>query len=167
MRSSMGRRASWRWARSNSRELRGASLLRAPACGPRHRRRAPCQQPIERTLRPLVGAAIIEQTALVIRRENDPQQIEVELPGIDIRSELASIDRLTHRFGDGAAELALTCGEGIPNRPGTVVVLGRGADEEAPAGQLLTSLEPAQPAIENRPQSRHTTREAHRRAKHA
>src|SRR6266446_8772641 len=130
---------------------RGASGLR--------RRGAMClDQALERVPRSVGRARIPEQPPVVMCGEDDPEQLEGELPGICLRLEVPLVDREADRLGDRAAQLALPGDEQIAHRAGAIVVFARRGEQEAPARRIVVPLDPGEPVREKGPQTRQAAR---------
>ena len=92
-----------------------------------------------------------------MRGEDDPEQLESELPGIGVRFQVPFVDGNADRLGDGAAQLALPGDEQVAHCTGPIVIFGGGGEHETAAGEVVVAFHPREPVREKGPETRQAT----------
>src|SRR6266545_5572468 len=136
----------------------GCNPYRRSASGLRRRGAMWFDQALERIPRSVGRARIPEQPPVVMRGEDDPEQLEGELPRVSVGIEVPFVGGETDRLGDRAAQLALPGDEQIAHSAGTIVVFGCRGEQEAPARRIVVPLDPGEPVREKGPQTRQAAR---------
>jgi len=105
-------------------------------------------QPLQSVARTLERAGIAEQPQVVMCGEDDPEELEGELPGIGLRFEMPLVDGKADRLCNRAAQLALSGNEQVAHGSGAIVILDGGGEHQAAAWQIVVAFEPREPVRE-------------------
>src|SRR5215218_3563017 len=92
------------------------------------------EEPLERGSGVLLGPGIAEEPPGVVVADGDAVDVEGELLAVEVGPEVSGLDGYACGLGEEGDAVAVGLGEEVPLRPGPVVELDRGRDEDAPAG---------------------------------
>src|SRR5258708_9423152 len=84
-------------------------------------------------------ARIAEQPEVVMRSEDDPEQLEGKLPGIGLEFEVPFVDGETDRLGNGAAQLALPGDEQVAHPSVPILTLDLAGDDKPAAPDITVA----------------------------
>src|SRR3989442_9052648 len=110
-------------------------------------------QALERIPRSVGRAGIPEKPPVVMCGEDDPEQLEGELPRVRLGSEMSFVDGEADYLGDRAAQLAPPGDKQVAHGTRPIVVFEGSGEHEGAARGFVVPFDPLEPVREQRPQT--------------